>query len=289
MTPMTDFFTRIGTRRGLGRRDKRQRSRVSLVVALVVIGVLVFAAIAGSLVAPFSPTVQDLDNRLLPPGPVHWLGTDYLGRDVFSRLIWGAQPAVIGVLVAVATACVIGVPWGLLAGYYGGFVDALLMRLADVVIVFPALVFAIAVAGSLGPSIVSSMTAFGLAISPSIARLVRAGVISERHKDYVQITRMYGITSMSRLVRHILPNSVDALAVQVTIYAGVAVLAQAGLDFLGLGVQLPKASWGADLSQAFAYILVDPAATIAPGVTIVICVLAIYRLGDAVRDRLSHD
>jgi peptide/nickel transport system permease protein len=205
---------------------------------------------------------------------------------VLRGLLHGARPALLGAVVAVVVSCLLGVPWGLLAGYYGGWVDSALMRLADTVLVFPSLVFAIAITGSIGAGIVTSMAAFGLAISPSIARLVRAGVLSELHKDYVQITRMYGSSAGSRLVRHILPNSLEPLAVQVTIYAGIAVLAQAGLDFLGLGVQIPDPSWGADLSQAFTYILVDPAATLAPGVTIMLTVLAIYRVGDAIRDRL---
>jgi peptide/nickel transport system permease protein len=274
-----------GRRRARAGRSGRARS-IGLVVALVFLGLLIVVAVAAPWIAPFPPSSQNLNNRLSGPTIEHLLGTDYLGRDVLSRLLHGARPALIGAVVAVVVSCVLGVPWGLVAGYYGGWIDSALMRLADTVLVFPALVFAIALTGSIGSGIVTSMAAFGLAISPSIARLVRAGTISELHKDYVQITRMFGCSSRSRLVRHILPNSLEPLAVQVTIYAGIAVLAQAGLDFLGLGVQIPEPSWGADLSQAFAYILVDPAATLAPGITIMLTVLAIYCVGDAVRDRL---
>ncbi|WP_214401279.1 ABC transporter permease [Pseudonocardia lacus] len=271
-----------GTRAG---RTGRRRS-VGLALAIGFLALLVVVAVAATWIAPFVPSAQDLEDRLSGPTIEHLLGTDYLGRDVLSRLLHGARPALIGAVVAVVVSCALGVPWGLLAGYYGGWLDSALMRLADTVLVFPSLVFAIAITGSIGAGIVTSMAAFGLAISPSIARLVRAGVIGELHKDYVQITRMYGCSSGSRLVRHILPNSLEPLAVQVTIYAGIAVLAQAGLDFLGLGVQIPEPSWGADLSQAFTYILVDPAATLAPGVTIMLTVLAVYRVGDAIRDRL---
>jgi peptide/nickel transport system permease protein len=278
LAPRSSRSTRAG-------RSGRTRS-VGLILALVFLGLLIVVAVTSPWIAAFPPSTQDLDDRLSGPTLEHLLGTDYLGRDVLSRLLYGARPALVGAVVAVFVSCLLGVPWGLLAGYYGGWIDSALMRLADTVLVFPSLVFAIAITGSVGAGIVTSMAAFGLAISPSIARLVRAGVLSELHKDYVQITRMYGCSARSRLVRHILPNSLEPLAVQVTIYAGIAVLAQAGLDFLGLGVQIPEPSWGADLSQAFTYILVDPVATLAPGATIMLTVLAIYRIGDAIRDRI---
>lgn len=269
-------------------RRTGRRVQIGLVLALAVLGGLILCTLIVPWLAPYRPGAQELDNVLSGPSKDHLLGTDHLGRDVLSRLLWGTRPALLGLAVAVVVAGVIGVPWGLVAGYAGGFVDTVLMRFADAILIFPTLVFAIAITGVLGTGVFTSMTALGVAYSPNLARLVRSGVISEVHKDYVRVTRMYGVSHWQRVMKHILPNTLEPLAVQITIFAGVAILAQAALDFLGLGVRIPSPSWGGDLSQAFAFILVEPTATLAPGVTIVITVLSIYRLGDWMRDRVSR-
>ncbi len=174
----------------------------------------------------------------------HPLGTDDLGRDVLSRLIWGARPTLAGTLVAMITACAIGIPWGLAAGYAGGVTDLVLMRIADSILVFPGVVLALALTTAFGPSLVSTMASLGIVVSPVLARVVRAGVLTVSYKDYVVVTRMYGLSSWHRVVRHVLPNVMAPTVVQITLLSGLAVLAQTGLNFLGLGVPNPNPSWG---------------------------------------------
>ena len=272
---------------GRGWRRLWQRPSYGLSVLFLVLLVLVSAL--APVLAPYDPLAQNLSNRIAPFSTEHWLGTDDLGRDVLSRLLWGAQPTIIGALIAALTASVLGVPWGLVAGYLGGWTDTVLMRFADAVLVFPGIVLALALVSILGPSLVATMVALGFVFSPALARVVRAGVLSVQYKDYVSVTRMFGLPGWHRVTHHVLPNVLPGTVVQLTLMMGLTLLVQTGLNFLGLGVPNPNPSWGSSVAETFRYIVVDPMAPLVPGMCIVLTVLAVYRLGDELRDLLDVD
>ncbi len=262
-------------------------TRPGLVLALAFLALMAVAAIFAPALAPYDPLKQDLAHSFAPPGWAHLLGTDNLGRDVLSRLIWGARPALLGLAIAVTCTALIGIPWGLAAGYAGGLPDLLLMRLADAVLVFPGIILALVLAAVLGPTLASSMVALGIVYSPVLARVMRSGVLAVRHRDYVLLTALYGLSARHRMWRHVLPNALAPAMVQLTLIAGTSLLAQTGLSFLGIGLQPPLPSWGSSLAESFRFILVNATATIAPGLTVVLTVLALYRIGDALRDALA--
>jgi len=264
-----------------------QRPSYGLAVLFLVL--LVLVAIFAPVLAPYDPITQNLRNPVAPFSAANWLGTDDLGRDVLSRLIWGARPTIIGSLIAIATACLLGLPWGLVAGYAGGIVDLALMRVADAVLVFPGIVLALALVSAFGPSLLNTMIAVGIVFSPVLARVVRAGVLTVQYKDYVSITRMFGLSAWHRIVHHLLPNVLPPTVVQLTFLAGFSVLAQTGLNFLGLGVPSPNPSWGSSVAETFRYIVIDPFAPFVPGLFIVVTVIAMYRIGDELRDMLDVD
>ncbi len=263
--------------------------RPSFGLAVLFLVLLVLVAIFAPLLAPYDPIRQNLANPIAPFSAEHWLGTDDLGRDVLSRLLWGARPTIVGSIIAVATACLLGLPWGLVSGYVGGWTDIALMRIADAVLVFPGIVLALAMVSALGPSLVSTMVAVGFVFSPHLARVVRAGVLTVQYRDYVSITRMFGLPAHHRLLRHVLPNVMPATMVQLTLMSGFTVLAQTGLNFLGLGVPNPNPSWGSSVAETFRYIIIDPFSPLVPGLCIVFTVLAVYRVGDELRDLLDVD
>ena len=248
---------------------------------------LVVIATFGTALAPYDPITQNIPNRHAPFSLTHWLGTDEIGRDVASRLMLGAQPALTGVLIAIVTACVVGIPWGLAAGYLGGRTDQVLMRIVDALLVFPGIILCLVLTTVLGVSLVNCMLALGLVYAPSLARVVRSGVLVVRDREFVIVTRLYGASSMYRMWRHVMPNAAGPALVKVTFLCGSSMLAQTGLSFLGIGIQPPNPSWGQSLAESFRYILVNPGAGIAPGVVVVLTVLAFYRVGDALRDKLA--
>jgi peptide/nickel transport system permease protein len=268
---------------------RRLWRRPSFGLAVLYLVALALVALLAPVIAPHDPLTQNLANPLAPFSAEHLLGTDDLGRDVASRLLWGARPTIIGLLITVGTACLIGLPWGLVAGYAGGWTDIALMRIADAILVFPGIVLALALVSVLGPSLVSTMIALGFVYSPTLARVVRAGVLTVQYKDYVSITRMFGLPAWHRIAWHVLPNVLPGTVVQLTLMSGLALLAQTGLNFLGLGVPNPNPSWGSSVAETFRYIIVDPYAPLVPGLCIVATVLAIYRLGDELRDLLDVD
>lgn len=263
--------------------------RPSFGLAVVYLVLLLLICLFAPLLAPYDPITQDLRNPIAPFSEAHPLGTDDLGRDVLSRLIWGSRPMIIGAFIAVATTCILGLPWGLVSGYAGGWVDIGLMRIADAVLVFPGIVLALAMVSALGPSLLSTMFAVGFVFSPHLARVVRAGVLTVQYRDYVSITNMFGLPAHHRIIRHVLPNVLPSAVVQLTLMTGFTILAQTGLNFLGLGVPNPNPSWGSSVAETFRYIVVDPFAPIVPGLCIVCTVLAIYRVGDELRDLLDVD
>jgi peptide/nickel transport system permease protein len=264
-----------------------RQHQLGLWFALGVVGVILLVSLLAPLVAPYSPTAQDLTHRLSGPSGTHLLGTDAYGRDVLSRLIYGGRSSFAGVGIAVREGLVLGVPWGLAAGYWPKFAGSLLMRIADAFLAFPALVLAVAITGVLGPNLLTSMSSVGIVFAPILARLTRNGVLELRRREFVLSARLSGCPARVILARHILPRAIGPVIVQATVFAGLAFIIEAALSFLGLGIQPPAPSWGGDLADAYQYILRAPRQVIAPGVLIAIVVLCVYRIGDAVRDRFS--
>lgn len=274
-----------GSRPGPARR--RARPPAGLVISVVVIAGLITAALLAPVIAPFSPADQNLGDTMAGPGWTHLLGTDYYGRDVLSRLLWGGRAAFGGVLISLAVGLALGVPWGLAAGYWPRWGGAILMRLADTLLAFPALVLAVVITGILGPSLITSMTSVGVVFAPVLARLTRIGVLEVREREFVLSARLSGCRGHVILARHVLPAALGPVTVQATIFAGIAFIIEGGLGFLGLGVQPPAPSWGGDLALAYQYILSSPGQVVAPGVLIAVVVLCVYRIGDWLRGRLD--
>jgi peptide/nickel transport system permease protein len=270
------------------RRSRRGPLRQpGVVIALVILLGLLLAALFAPWVAPYDPLAQDLTNRNGGPSAGHLLGTDQFGRDVLSRLIWGGRNAYGGVAIAVSVTLVLGVTWGTIAGFWPRYAGTVLMRFADIMIAFPTMVLAVAITGSLGPGLVTSMVAIGLVLSPNTAQLTRAGVLAVRNQEFVLSARLSGVRTPIILLRHVLPLALRPVVVQITIYTGLTFVVQGVLSFLGLGPAKPTPSWGSDLSDAYSQILSAPLQIIAPGVLLGLVVLCVYRLGDALRDRMS--
>ena len=266
-------------------RFRRQKLAIAGVVTLVV--VIIFA-LFGHLLTPFDPNATSLREVLLPPGEAgHLLGTDELGRDALSRLIAGAKVSLVAALQGTALTLAIGVPLGLAAGFFRGWVEKIIMFVTDVLMSFPGILLAIAIAGILGPSLTNAMIALGVVLAPGAIRLVRGSVLAVREETYVEAARSIGTSSGQILFRHILPNVVPPLIVYVAVLAGQVMLIEAGLSFLGVGVQPPQASWGSMLSTAVAFIAQAPWLAVFPGVMIALCVFSLNLLGDGIRDSIG--
>ena len=257
------------------------RSRLAAAFLLVV----AILAIMAPLVARYSPTAQ---NAMPFEGlsAAHWLGTDDLGRDVWARLVFGARASLQAAFVAVGIAVAIGVPVGLVAGFRGGWVDAILMRIADTLLSFPGIILAIAITAVLGSGLTHAMVAVGIVFSPSIARLMRGQVLVTRERGYVEAAESFGSPSWWILVRHIVPNAIQPVVIQATFMLGLAVLAEASLSFVGLGVQYPNPSFGVMLRSAAQFTSMDPGGVYPAGLAIALLVLAFNALGDSLRDLL---
>lgn len=255
---------------------------------LVVLAVVIVLAVLADVLAPHDPDATNLTSVLLPPGSDgHLLGTDELGRDLLSRLMSGAQVSLIAAAQGTALTVGIGVVLGLAAGFFRGWTERVIMFITDVLMSFPGILLAIAVAGILGPSLTNAMVALGIVLAPGAIRLVRGSVLAVREETYVEAARSIGTPSGQILGRHILPNVVPPLIVYVTVLAGQVMLIEAGLSFIGVGVQPPQASWGAMLSSSFAYIDRAPWLAIFPGLMIAVCVFALNLLGDGIRDSMG--
>ena len=252
-------------------------------LSILVLSVLVIVAIGAPWIAPYAPTAQDVNNMLAPPGPAHLLGTDDLGRDVFSRLIYGAPATVYASLLAVGVAVLIGLSVGLIAGYFGGWIDDIVSRIIDTFLSFPAIVLAIAVTGALGIGLTNGMIAIGITMFPALARIVRARTLIVRQELYVDASRGFGAPTWHILWRHVLPNTLQPVIVQVTLLLAAALLAEASLSFLGLGIQPPDPSWGAMLARAYQYMEIAPEQMYAPGLAILVVSLAFNALGESLR------
>jgi peptide/nickel transport system permease protein len=256
-------------------------------VGLVIVGIVVLTALFAPLLAPDDPTQKNTRNLLKAPTRQHPLGTDELGRDTLSRVIYGARISLEVGIIAVGISLVIGVLLGLIAGYTGGATDSIIMRIMDGLLAFPALVLALAITAMLGPSLNNVMLAIGITGIPSFARLVRGQVLTTKQLEYVQAAQSVGASDWRLMLRHILPNILAPIIVQASISVAAAILAEAGLSFLGLGIQPPTASWGSMLNVAKGYLSRTAWLAIAPGTAIFITVLGFNFLGDAIRDVLD--
>jgi peptide/nickel transport system permease protein len=245
-------------------------------------------ALLAPVLTPYNPIVGDASDGNLAPNAAHWLGTDDQGRDVLSRVLFGARLSLSVAVIAVGIGVVVGVTIGMVAGYAGGLVDLLLMRLIDALLAFPALLLAISITAALGPQIQNAMIAIGVVAIPVYARLTRGQVLTLREREYVTAARAIGVRPGRIVLAHILPNMANTLIVQLTLTAAFAILQEAVLSFLGLGVQPPTPSWGQDINYNQRYITnLIWWGTVGPGVAIFLAVFAFNFLGDALRDWLD--
>ena len=262
------------------------RNRIALAGAAIV-AAFVLVAILAPLISPYDPLKTSFLAVRKPPGAAHWLGTDELGRDVLSRLVWGARASLLAGCVSVAIAMALGVPLGLAAGYGRAWLDAVISRVMDALLSCPFLILAIALGAFLGPSLANAMIAIGLSAMPVFVRLTRAQVLSVKHEDYIEGARAIGLPDRWIVLRYILPNVLSPIVVQATLTIATAIIAEASLAFLGLGQQPPAPSWGAMLNTARAFMSQAPWLSVAPGVAIFLVVLGFNLLGDGVRDALD--
>ncbi len=271
------------------RKAAQQFMRRPLAVAglIIVVGMLLVALFAPQL-APYDPTKPDFMAILQAPSAQYPLGTDEVGRDLLSRLIYGARASIQAGLLAVLIAVVIGVPLGLLSGYLRGWLDQLIiMRLADAMIAFPTIVLALALAAALGGNLTTAMLAIGIGSAPAFIRLARAQALGLREQEFVEAARALGNPSLKVMAKHVLPNMIGPLLVQTSIAIAAAILAETALSFLGLGVQPPTPSWGSILRIGTGYMQQAPWLSLYPGLSIFVTVLGINLLGDGLRDVLD--
>jgi ABC-type dipeptide/oligopeptide/nickel transport system permease subunit len=271
--------------KGLWKRLRRQRLAM---VALGYIVVLVLVAVFASVLSPFDPTAQDLDNVMAGPSSGHPLGTDQLGRDVLSRLMHAARLSLLAAGIAVCFAVIVGLPVGLLSGYLGKTTDRVVMLVTDALMGFPPIILAIGVVGALGPSLVNAMIAVGIIYIPKTIRVARGAALAIRNDTYFEASRSIG-TPTARIIRtHLLPNILPPVIVQVSVMVGFAMLAEASLSFLGLGAQPPEASWGSMLGAAARDLSRQPWLMVWPGLAIALTVLAFNTFGDGLRDSFGR-
>ena len=270
--------------REIWRRLKRNRAAI---VGGIIVLLFVATAILAPWLSPYHPNEGDLTKRLKAPDREHLLGTDPLGRDLLSRVIYGARISHQIQLVAVVIAMVVGIILGMVGGYYGGTFDHLIMRLMDILLAFPGIFLAIAIIAVLGPGLTNLMLAAGIYSIPQFARIVRGSVLSLKEKEFVEAAKAVGEKDFNILFRYLLPNSMAPIIVQTTLRMATVLLTASGLSFLGLGVQPPTAEWGAMLSNARAYLITAPHVATVPGLAIMLVVMGFNLFGDGLRDSLD--
>jgi peptide/nickel transport system permease protein len=253
----------------------------------VIVLLVVLTAIFAPLISPYDPLKQDLSAALATPSPAHLLGTDNNGRDILARVIWGSRVSLIAGLVSVAIGAVVGCLMGLAAGFWGGHVDGVLMRLVDAVLSFPGLVLALALGAVLGAGLGGVLIALGVVYTPTFARLTRGQVLTLRTREYVNAARLLGAADWWILQRHVLPNAATPIVVQASLSIGFAILAESSLSFLGLGIQPPEPSWGSMINAGRGYLQQAPWMVFGPGAALFVTILALNFVGDGVRDALD--
>jgi len=271
-----------------GRRAlRRLLRRRPAMIGLAIVVTFVVLALAAPWLAPHDPVATSWSAIRKAPSAAHWFGTDEIGRDVLSRVIWGTRASLLAGVVSVSISLMLGVPIGLAAGFVGGFVDGLISRLTDAFLACPFLILAIALAAFLGPSLTNAMIAIGVSATPIFVRLTRAQVINVKVEDYVEAARALGNPPWRIAIRHVMPNVTAPLIVQATLAIAAAVIAEASLSFLGLGQQPPDPSWGSMLNTAKNYVDQAPWMAVWPGLAIFALVLAFNLVGDGLRDALD--
>jgi peptide/nickel transport system permease protein len=273
---------RLGSTLYLLRRNPRM-----IIGGAIVLAWLFIAAFA-PFIAPYDPIKVNVSDSLIPPSAAHWLGTDDLGRDVFSRVLWGSRVSLSVGVISVSIGLLVGTSLGLAAGYLGGTFDLFIMRGIDALLAFPALILAIAITSALGPQIQNAMIAIGIVAIPAYARLTRGQVLAVRAREFIVAARTIGCSPLWIVTRHIFPNVMNALIVQATLSTAFAILAEAALSFLGLGPQPPYPSWGQDINYSQRYLPnLKWWMSVGPGIAIFTAVFAFNFLGDALRDALD--
>jgi peptide/nickel transport system permease protein len=266
---------------------RRLLRRKGAIFGLIVIAAFILLAVFAPLVAPYDPTAQSWTAVRKAPSAAHWFGTDEVGRDVLTRVIYGARASLLAGVISVTIALSIGVPLGLISGYLGGPIDALLSRMTDAMLACPFLILAIALAAFLGPSLGNAMIAIGVTTTPIFVRLTRGQVMVAKVEDYVEAARAVGNPRWRIAIVHILPNILPALLVQATLSIAAAIIAEAALSFLGLGQQPPAPSWGSMLNAAQRFLVNAPWIAVWPGLAIFLSVLSFNLIGDGLRDALD--
>ncbi len=256
-------------------------------LGLLVVGFLILVGLFAPWLAPYDPIKQHEGMELSAPSTAFVLGTDELGRDLLSRIIYGARISLVVGVAAVAFGAVIGISTGLLAGYAGGWVDAVVMRIWDTVMAFPGILLGIAIAAILGPGLFNAGIAVGILSMPSYARMARAGMLTQQNREYVIAARSMGTGQLRIIFQHILPNTLAPILTQVALGMAGAVFLEAGMSFLGLGAQPPRPSWGSMIAQSRAYLRIAPWYGIAPGVAISLFLIGLNALADGLRDALD--
>lgn len=271
-------------RRGVWRRLIRNKQAI---IGIFVVACFVLCALFAPWIAPHDPYKTDLSKRLAPPSKSHWLGNDELGRDLASRLIYGARVSLMFGFVTVAIAAVVGTVLGIVSGYAGGIADTVIMRAVDLLLAFPGVLLAITIISVLGPGLANAMIAISVNAVPMFARTIRAQTLALRESEYVVAAKSLGASTVQIVGRHILPNTMAPIIVLVSLGVGTAILSASTLSFLGLGVTRPTAEWGAILSTGRSYLTSAPHLMLFPGIALSIVVIAFSSVGDALRDALD--
>lgn len=259
----------------------------AMLAGCLIIFLFVFTAIFTSWLSPFDPFAQSIRMRLRPPGDPHWLGTDGYGRDILSRIIWGSRISLTVGVVAVAIGATLGILVGLVAGFFGGGVDNLLMRIIDILLVLPTILLALVIVAMLGPGVFNLMIAVGIANAPRFARVIRAEVLAVKQMVFVNAASALGASSIRLMARHILPNTLASILVLSTLRIAQAITTEASLSFLGLGVPPPTPTWGSMIADGRIYLRTSPWVAIIPGIMIMLIVMAFNLFGDGLRDLLD--
>lgn len=262
-------------------------SRWTVLLSAIVVVIFVLTAIFSKWITPYDPIGRDLANRLAAPSLQHLLGCDLVGRDILSRIIAGAGTSLLIAVVSIVISGVIGTVLGMIAGYFGGALDTIIMRVNDAMMALPQIVLALGIGVALGQSTVNLMLAIGISSAPAYIRMMRGATISEKERMYVTAGRVTGCSDAWIMFKHILPNCLSPMIVTATMNLGGAIMAEASLSYLGLGIVPPTPAWGSMVSDGFSYIKSNPLLSIAPGVCIMIVVLAFNILGDGLRDMLD--
>jgi peptide/nickel transport system permease protein len=262
-------------------------SRPVVVFGMIIIVIFVLVAIFAPLLTPYDPIDPEMSNVLAKPGSIHWLGTDAIGRDILSRIIFGTRTSLTIGLTVVFVACVVGMSLGTISGYYGGWIQTIIMRLIDALMSFPMIILALVVAAILGGGMKNVIIALSVAMMPVYTRLMCGQVMIVRENDYIMAERSIGSPNLRIMLNHVIPNCLPPLIVLITMQLGSVILAEAGLSFLGIGITPPTPAWGSMVNDGRNYLLTTPALSFSPGFAIMLVVFAFNMVGDGLRDALD--